>query len=46
MTDEEMEDLDSRLDVRNFFHSISRDSIRLKQVRLPVFQRFSSNSTK
>ena len=46
MTHEEMEDLNSRLDVRNFFQSISKDSIRLKQVQLPVFQGFPSNSTK
>ena len=45
MTDQEMEDLDSQLEV-NFFQSISRGFIKLKQVQLPVIQRFLSHSTK
>ena len=46
MIDQEMEDLDSQLEESNFFKSISRSFIKLKQVRLSFFQRFLSHPMK
>ena len=43
MSDQEMEDLVSQV---NFFRSIARGFIKLKQVQLPVTQRFLSDSIK
>ena len=46
MIDQEMEDLDLQLEESNFFLSISRSFIKLKQVHLSVFQRFLSHPMK
>ena len=45
MTDQEMEDLDSQLEV-HFFQSISRGFLKPKQAQLPAIQRFLSHSMK
>ena len=46
MADQEMDNLDSQLEVSNFFQRISRGFIKLTQVQTPLNRRFLSHSMK